>query len=358
MNWSTLASSVATCLCLGLACPVLAAQPQDAVAAPAITAAPSAASVAQSPTPGAVKQPSSDAASASAAMPAEKCLDDLRAFNSEMEKTGYWMGGSGYGYGYPVGGFGGRPIGPAPIGAEAGYQDARPGYEIRTLLASADILAQHGQQQACEDVLSTTRSMDKMYAADMRTEGVRTADVPNWRQQEIGAARPVTGQDTSFRSDELLGTAVVNPQGQALGSVNDIVTSRQTGQIAYLVIGRGGSVRDWRILCSGPLDGLQDNAEREPTRARHHRGRHDVGPTGKRERIQGRWELQPGKPKGGCVLESAVLEHSRQPVKGLTPVSIPRDGRGTSMREERAMLWNASKVNGYAISASNGRRTP
>lgn len=240
MNRSTLASSVAACLCLGLACPVLAAQPQDAVAAPAITAAPSAASAAQSPTPGAVKQPSSDAASASAAMPAEKCRDDLRAFNSEMEKTGYWMGGSGYGYGYPVGGFGGRPIGPAPIGAEAGYQDARPGYEIRTLLASADILAQHGQQQACEDVLSTTRSMYKTYAADMRTEGVRTADVPNWRQQEIGAARPVTGQDTSFRSDELLGTAVVNPQGQALGSVNDIVTSRQTGQIAYLVIGRGG----------------------------------------------------------------------------------------------------------------------
>jgi hypothetical protein len=146
-------------------------------------------------------------------MPASQCLGDLRAFDSEMEKAGYWLGGSGYGYGYPVGGYGGSPMGPAPMGAESAYQNARPGYEIRTLLASADILAQHGQQQACEEVLSTTSSMYKTYAAEMRAGGVQTLDVPNWRQQEIGAARPVTGEDTSLRSDELLGTAVVNPQG-------------------------------------------------------------------------------------------------------------------------------------------------
>jgi sporulation protein YlmC with PRC-barrel domain len=39
----------------------------------------------------------------------------------------------------------------------------------------------------------------------------------------------------------------------------------------------------------------------------------------------------------------------------MTSVSITRNERGTSTQQEQAMLWNASKVNGYAISASNGR---
>ena len=64
--------------------------------------------------------------------------------------------------------------------------------------------------------------------------------MPGWRQQQIAAAKPVTDKSASFRSDELLGTEVRGPQNEALGSVEDLVMSPQTGKIAYLVIARGG----------------------------------------------------------------------------------------------------------------------
>jgi sporulation protein YlmC with PRC-barrel domain len=235
MKRSTLTGSVATCLYLGLATPLLAAQP-----------APASAVVHTSP---------ADKAFA-AAEPAKKCLSDLLAFDHQMEKDGYWLGGSGYGYGYPMDGFssgygppimgdpsmaGGRPMMDGrPEATSAGYQNARPGYEVRILLASANILAQRGQQQPCESVLATTREVYKVYAANMHNSGLRKADVPGWRREQIAAAQPVTSKNASFRSDQLLGTDVRNPQDVVIGSIEDLVMSPKTGTIAYLVIARGG----------------------------------------------------------------------------------------------------------------------
>ena len=85
MKRSTLVGSMTACLCLALTAPLLAAQPA---------------------TTSTESHPSSSEAKASAIKPAEKCLADLRAFDSHMEKDGYWLGGSGYGYGYPMGGVG------------------------------------------------------------------------------------------------------------------------------------------------------------------------------------------------------------------------------------------------------------
>ena len=217
MTRSILLSSVAAWVCLSLAAPLLAAEPS-------VT--------------GTVKQPSLSAGNVAATGAAEKCLADLRAFDSQMEKDGYWLVGSGYGYGYPFGGYG-HGFG-YPIHAASRYQNVRPGYEIRMLLASANILARHGQQQPCEDVLAATGEVYKLYVAEMNSRGMPMADVPGWRKQQIAAAQPVTSQDTSYRSDQLLGTDVRNTQYEALGSVDDIVMSPQTGKIAYLVISRGG----------------------------------------------------------------------------------------------------------------------
>jgi sporulation protein YlmC with PRC-barrel domain len=220
MKRSTLTGSVAACILLGLAAPLLAATP---------------------PATSADSPPSANVANAAAAKPAEKCLSDLSVFNKEMQKDGYWLGESGYGIGFPMGGYGyGYPVGGYPAANAAGYQDLRPGYEVRALMVSANILARHGQQQSCEAVLGTTRGIYKIFLTDMHNGKMPMVDISGWRQQQIAAAQPVTGKDTSFRSDELVGTDVRDPQDNALGSVEDLVISPKTGKIAYLVIGRGG----------------------------------------------------------------------------------------------------------------------
>jgi len=174
---------------------------------------------------------------------AKQCVTDLQAFHDELQKGRYWLPSSGYGAGYPRYGYvyGERgvmlPIDTFESKAEV---HARPGYEIRTLMASAHIMAQRGQQAACEALLAETRDIYKDYAANLNKTGVAKADMSCWQNRLIAATQPVSASTASLRSDQLIGTAVVTPHDDSLGSVDDIVLSPLTGKISYLVIGHEG----------------------------------------------------------------------------------------------------------------------
>jgi sporulation protein YlmC with PRC-barrel domain len=177
---------------------------------------------------------------------AQNCLSELRTFDTQMQKDGYWVGGSSYRYGYPLYGYGyGYGYGHGEYGwsgnpSTSGHWLARPGYELRTLIASANVLGQRGQEQTCTALLTSIRDLYKSYAHELQQGGVPRVDGHNWRSTQIAAATPVAESSTSYRSDQLIGANLFNSQGEDLGSVDDIVLSPQTGKVGYLVIGRGG----------------------------------------------------------------------------------------------------------------------
>ena len=77
------------------------------------------------------------------------------------------------------------------------------------------ILAQQGQQQPCEGVLTVTRGLYERHLSEMKREGCPAADMSGWRQQQIAAAVPVMVSNVAFRSDDLIGVEVRNPAGAA-----------------------------------------------------------------------------------------------------------------------------------------------
>jgi hypothetical protein len=166
------------------------------------------------------------------------CLNDVRAFSGQMQNRGYWLGGSAYGYGYPIGDYG-YPMAGYPANSDMGYQNTRPGYEVRNLLASANILAQNGHQQACEDVLAATRTISATYTSDLHHRGWGMADGSKWQKQQIAAAVPIT-EKMLFHPGQLMDTEIRNTQDEGLGSVHNIILNPTTGKTAYLIIGRGG----------------------------------------------------------------------------------------------------------------------
>ncbi len=201
---------------------------------------------------------------------AGQCTDELAAFGRQMNEDGFWLSGyrRGAGWGsatYASGrtaatGTPAMPPGTAPnvgTGATApaapaagggtvadpfaGVQWSRaPDQALRTLYAAAHIFAENNDPEACRMVLNQTRQLYKSYTERLRQAGVEPSEVRGYRQRQLVLARPVTERERGVRADTITGTDVRNPQDEYLGSIEDVVFDPSSGEIAYVVIGRGG----------------------------------------------------------------------------------------------------------------------
>jgi hypothetical protein len=114
-------------------------------------------------------------------------------------------------------------------------------------LVATALAAETPQAAAVHNPLASTKN----YPA---TKPMLLADVPRWRHRQIAAAQPVTGKNTTFRRDEILGTEVCSPQNEALGSIETTVMSLATNAVAYLVVALNPSFGKGDVSVPVPLE--------------------------------------------------------------------------------------------------------
>ena len=192
-----------------------------------------------------------------------QCLSDLGTFGRNLATERFWVTGWGYAPGFGYGGVAGTvppatgpaatidgtpgdpaladPTVPASPWSAAGLTTS-PRYDIRVLYMAAQVLAQNGEEDGCQYVLGQLQNTYDTYVAQLQDAGVDPALIVDWRHERIALAQPVDELPDSFTLtvDELLGTDVRNPADAYLGSVSDVVLDRQTGDVRYVTIARGG----------------------------------------------------------------------------------------------------------------------
>jgi len=104
--------------------------------------------------------------------------------------------------------------------------------QMRTLHESARILADNGQVEACDAVVTGMREIAE------GTEPVsdsREAEM----QQILQDATPMEEMQGTIQIGSLIGASVLNPEGRRLGDVDEVVMTTDN-QTRYLLIGTGG----------------------------------------------------------------------------------------------------------------------
>jgi sporulation protein YlmC with PRC-barrel domain len=121
-----------------------------------------------------------------------------------------------------------------------GYNSPRAQFE--TLYAAANILANDNQTAACESVVKAMQARYQNLRQLLQKAGINANQIGNWRELRIAQATPVRqlSQQYPFSTQSLIGLDVRNLKDKVIGTVSNIAFNPKTGNIGYLVVGRGG----------------------------------------------------------------------------------------------------------------------
>lgn len=160
---------------------------------------------------------------------ARACLDDLQGFDEQLADVGFGV--------LPPGGYG-------ALEPSSGYYvwgvEGTPRQRMRALRNAAYVYAMAGDEQACQLVLGSMRSIYDRHQELVGTEfddpTMRTA----WRRAHLARAEPMSRMDHLVRADLILGSELRNPDDERLGEVADLVMGPGSSGIRYLLLSRGG----------------------------------------------------------------------------------------------------------------------
>jgi len=159
---------------------------------------------------------------------ASQCLNNLRAFDKMLAKTGFGvLPPAGYGASAPAGYY--------------GWGIETPRHKIRSLREAAYVYALSDDEQSCEMILS---SMQKIYEDHQkRLAGQKGDDLDTrrqWRRAHLSTAKPVAQMDHLMRADVFIGSELRNLKDEKLGEIKDLVLNPEKQDILYVLVSRGG----------------------------------------------------------------------------------------------------------------------
>lgn len=156
---------------------------------------------------------------------AQKCLDDIQAFDEQLRRVGF-----GVLLYYP--GVSGDPYG---LGTEP-----TPRKKLRALFDAATVYAYSGDEQLCEQTLVSMRAVydqhQKLIGSEADDPDIATA----WRRAHLARSKPVAGMNHLMLASLLIGAEIRNLNDDRLGEITDIILNPAKQDILYVTATRGG----------------------------------------------------------------------------------------------------------------------
>lgn len=172
---------------------------------------------------------------------AEECIAHLQAFDQELgENT-----------------------------AGVGTADATHGRDMRQLREAAMVFARNGNEDGCEMVLSEMRDTIEMRQERMAESEIDTDQIRMDFEEPLAAAVGVEERPGLMRSENIVGSSVVNMQNEDLGDVESVVLDPAKGDIAYVLVSSGRVPGHGRRLRAGSLERPEGDPRRRYLRDRH-----------------------------------------------------------------------------------------
>ena len=115
-----------------------------------------------------------------------------------------------------------------------------PRQKIYSLRDAAYVYALSKDEESCQRVLSTMRSIYEQHQKPVGTEADNLDQRVAWRRAHLDTAQPVTGMTRLMRAHIVIGAEIRTPKDEKVGEIEDLVLDPVRQTIAYVLVSRGG----------------------------------------------------------------------------------------------------------------------